>query len=407
MPFGVFAARLLGIGASAFKFRPCPVELPLRSRARGPFLLVRLDRSKSHRGEFANIQPRIVRDSCIGHCLRKRLAESGLGAACAFDLGFMTADFRNGLLDRYAALNPGSELGKRSVWAQARHARIAHDLNGGGHLFQHLLSLLLRPREVFRVALCFRGVVSQSIARLPQSGELRCVRDARSRRFIVFLEPSLEGVGGSVIKNCAMRPPRIIAPRAKPRSLFVVYDSGLGDLRLHETKETVLLGSQTHTIPLEPVDVLSDPIERGLPTLHLLRLGHPNAGEDPGRTLPGMKLGNLPIERALKHGALSAVDRGQRVGVLVSAEDALLLSNLNSDLNSVRGQPVVLVSLASEDDAEATAARLYAALRELDAAHVDVILARDIAKDHGLWRAVRDRLHRAAASVIVVGTETA
>ena len=110
---------------------------------------------------------------------------------------------------------------------------------------------------------------------------------------------------------------------------------------------------------------------------------------------------------ALKHGALSAVDRGQRVGVLVSAEDALLLSNLNSDLNSVRGQPVVLVSLASEDDAEATAARLYAALRELDAAHVDVILARDIAKDHGLWRAVRDRLHRAAASVIVVGTETA
>ena len=118
---------------------------------------------------------------------------------------------------------------------------------------------------------------------------------------------------------------------------------------------------------------------------------------------------------ALKHGVRSSVDRGQRVGVLVSAEDALLLSDLDSDLGGdlegVRGQSVVLVTLASEDDAAATAARLYAALRELDTAHVDVILARDIdndgAHDDGLWRAIRDRLHRAAASVIVVGTESA
>jgi L-threonylcarbamoyladenylate synthase len=113
------------------------------------------------------------------------------------------------------------------------------------------------------------------------------------------------------------------------------------------------------------------------------------------------------VGMALKRGALSAVDRGQRVGVLASAEDALLLSDLNSDLDAVHGQPVVVVSLASEDDAEGTAARLYAALRELDTAHVDVILARDIAHDDGLWRAVRDRLHRAAASVIVVGADTA
>jgi L-threonylcarbamoyladenylate synthase len=106
---------------------------------------------------------------------------------------------------------------------------------------------------------------------------------------------------------------------------------------------------------------------------------------------------------ALREGALSAADRCQRVGVLVSTEDARLLS----DLNTVGGPPIVFGILASEDNAEATAARLYAALRELDTAGVDVILARDIVNHLGLWRAVRDRLHRAAARVVVVGTDTA
>jgi len=109
------------------------------------------------------------------------------------------------------------------------------------------------------------------------------------------------------------------------------------------------------------------------------------------------------VELALREGALSAADRGQRVGILVSTEDARLLS----DLNKVGGPPVVFGILASEDNAEATAARLYAALRELDTAGVDVILARDIVNHLGLWRAVRDRLHRAAARVVVVGTDTA
>ena len=111
------------------------------------------------------------------------------------------------------------------------------------------------------------------------------------------------------------------------------------------------------------------------------------------------------VGAALKQGVESAVDRGQRVGVLTSAEEAPRLSDLKGGLDDVRARPVVLATLASEDDAKATAARLYAALRELDAAHVDVILARDIARDDGLWRAVRDRLHRAAANVVVVGSE--
>jgi L-threonylcarbamoyladenylate synthase len=77
---------------------------------------------------------------------------------------------------------------------------------------------------------------------------------------------------------------------------------------------------------------------------------------------------------------------GKRVGVLATTEDASALRNL----------PVVLVELGSESEAEVVAARLYAALRELDASEVDVILAHDFPTDVGLWRALRDRLRRAS-----------
>ena len=101
------------------------------------------------------------------------------------------------------------------------------------------------------------------------------------------------------------------------------------------------------------------------------------------------------VAPALQAAVRTAVGSGQRVGVLVATGDVPALSDM----------PVVIAALGLEDDAETTAARLYAALRELDAARVDVILARDIARDDGLWRAVRDRLHRAAARVIVVGAQ--
>ena len=78
---------------------------------------------------------------------------------------------------------------------------------------------------------------------------------------------------------------------------------------------------------------------------------------------------------------------GKRVGVLATTEDASALRTL----------PVVIAELGSEAQAEAVAARLYAALRELDASEVDVILAHDFPTDAGLWRALRDRLRRASA----------
>ena len=95
---------------------------------------------------------------------------------------------------------------------------------------------------------------------------------------------------------------------------------------------------------------------------------------------------------ALRLAATAAIASGRRVGVLATREDAAALHSL----------PVVLGDLGREDSAETVASRLYSALRELDTARVDLVLARAIDQDEGLWRAIGDRLRRAATSVIDV-----
>ena len=60
-----------------------------------------------------------------------------------------------------------------------------------------------------------------------------------------------------------------------------------------------------------------------------------------------------------------------------------------------------VIELGSSTDMATVASRLYAALRELDAADVDVILARGFSTGEGLALAVQDRLRRAAAGRIV------
>jgi L-threonylcarbamoyladenylate synthase len=61
-----------------------------------------------------------------------------------------------------------------------------------------------------------------------------------------------------------------------------------------------------------------------------------------------------------------------------------------------------VVRLGAEHDLPVVAARLYAALRELDAAGVDVILVRGFPEGSGLGVAIRDRLRRAAEHIVRV-----
>ena len=96
------------------------------------------------------------------------------------------------------------------------------------------------------------------------------------------------------------------------------------------------------------------------------------------------------LRSALVQGARDALARGARVGALATAEDA----------DALRGLPVVIAELGPEADTAAVAARLYAALRELDERGLDVILARAVEVEQGLGRALQDRLRRAASEIV-------
>jgi L-threonylcarbamoyladenylate synthase len=92
---------------------------------------------------------------------------------------------------------------------------------------------------------------------------------------------------------------------------------------------------------------------------------------------------------AMTAAAAAAERAGNRVGLLL-----------------LDGDPVVAAHgkarrLGPATDPEAVAANLYAALRELDGAGVDLILAHGIADTRGLGAALRDRLRRAAAGRVV------
>ena len=95
---------------------------------------------------------------------------------------------------------------------------------------------------------------------------------------------------------------------------------------------------------------------------------------------------------ALVERARQAVAEGHRVGVLVMREDVDAFGEF----------PVQLAEMGTRSDLAGIAARLYAALRQLDAAGVDIILACDVDADDGLGRAIRDRLQRAASERVVV-----
>jgi hypothetical protein len=71
------------------------------------------------------------------------------------------------------------------------------------------------------------------------------------------------------------------------------------------------------------------------------------------------------------------------------------------DLSAANMAGVVVAVLGSWEDPAHSARQLFAAVRALDAAGLDVILARELADPtHGLGRALADRLRRAAAHII-------
>jgi L-threonylcarbamoyladenylate synthase len=97
---------------------------------------------------------------------------------------------------------------------------------------------------------------------------------------------------------------------------------------------------------------------------------------------------------ALIAAARNEISSGRWVGIIAPDEDRDALAPLASD------RKVLLQVIGSNDAPAVIAKRLYATLRELDAAGADVILVHGF-RDDGLGEAVQDRLRRAAAGRIV------
>ena len=94
------------------------------------------------------------------------------------------------------------------------------------------------------------------------------------------------------------------------------------------------------------------------------------------------------ISRLLADARALSSDGVGTIGILAPSED---LQRLPSD------HGYITADLGRRADLETMAMRLYASLRELDAAGVAVILASDVPADEGLGAAIHDRLTRAAA----------
>ncbi len=96
------------------------------------------------------------------------------------------------------------------------------------------------------------------------------------------------------------------------------------------------------------------------------------------------------VTAALRDAIELARREGRRVGVICDRESAAAFRSLGAEV-AVTG---------AGGDLAATGARLFAAMRELDGAGVDVMLARDVGRQ-GLGLAIWDRLVRAANGKVV------
>jgi L-threonylcarbamoyladenylate synthase len=200
--------------------------------------------------------------------------------------------------------------------------------------------------------------------------------------------------------------------RPSPTTARHVLDDLHGRIDMVLDAGPTMIGVESTVVDLtvEPPAVLRP----GGVTLEALREALPNvtfvpryqALEDAsGMAAPGMLLKHYSPraelrlysgERAaalaqMRIAALALIEAGRSVGALLTDEDSAVFAAL----------PVRVATLGAAGDADQIAARLFAALREVDATGVDVILARDVANE-GLGLAIRDRLVRAAEGRVIL-----
>lgn len=170
-----------------------------------------------------------------------------------------------------------------------------------------------------------------------------------------------------------------------------VIDAGPATLGVESTIVDV---SSNQPRLLRPGGLPAEAIEAALGT----RLAVPQPREGP-QVAPGMLAVHYaprtPLVLVASRARLiaevaAALEQGQRVGVLALEED---IASLPSGVH--------LEVVGSIAEPAGVAAKLFAALRALDAAGLDLLFARDVADPHsGIGRALADRLQRASRHVL-------
>jgi L-threonylcarbamoyladenylate synthase len=174
-----------------------------------------------------------------------------------------------------------------------------------------------------------------------------------------------------------------------------------GGATTHGVESTVVDMTGDRPVILRPGAITLEALQAVVPEVVMVEsASHASADADPtAQRSPGTLLKHYSPTAAVRFwtgdrsDALAAMHRdaeralaaGQRVGALVSDDDAPAFADL----------PVQVIRLGPAAAPEVGASRLYDALRALDAAGVDVILARDPGTV-GLCLTIRDRLYRAA-----------
>ncbi|HSV86000.1 MAG TPA: L-threonylcarbamoyladenylate synthase [Levilinea sp.] len=168
-------------------------------------------------------------------------------------------------------------------------------------------------------------------------------------------------------------------------------------------ESTVLDVTQSPPVILRPggvsleqlVAVLGEVRLRGEPSIQVASKAMPSPGMLARHYAPRATLILFEGENAsqvrlrMRSQAKALLADGRRVGVLAVDEDA----------EDFRDLGIQLAALGSTSDLSQVAHRLYAAIRELDAAGVEFILARSYGTQ-GLGLAILDRLRRAASQVV-------
>ena len=180
----------------------------------------------------------------------------------------------------------------------------------------------------------------------------------------------------------------------------LILDAGPTEVGVEST--VLSLCTPTPTL-LRPGGISLEQLQQVLPDVQLAsrqqnsqnQVAYASPGQLPVHYAPTVPtlLFDGPV-KAMRHAMLTEIHRrrtqGEQVGVLIAHEDV-------ADFEK---SGVSIYALGSESSPEQIAARLFAGLRVLEDAGVQVILCRNF-EQHGLGLAIRDRLLKAAGSKII------